>query len=407
MNILVVTPYYTPDLGPSAPMFALLAEQLVSRGHTVTVACAAPHYPSGHVHDKYRNGLWKWDEKNGVRICRVRIPSGNRANLLHRLWVFLVYQLLVTLAGLRLQYDTALITNPAIETFLPFAILCWLRRKPSVFAVWDVYPEVGVRMGLFRNPILIWLVKLLEDFCLRRTNCIHVLSDGFLSELAQREIDPDRVAVIPPWLDTDLIRPLPRLNSYSIEHNLDECFVVLYAGNIGLSQGLETVLESAQILANRPDIVFLFVGEGAGRAELLDQAAGLGNVRFLPTESRERLPEVLATADVSLVAMKKNMGSVSLPSKLFSILASGRPVIASVDEDSDSYKLVNSSQAGMCVEPESPSDLAKAILNIKNDPLRRLQMGRDGRAWVLKFGSSYSAAEQFENLLMNIMGDGK
>ncbi len=407
MNVLVITPYYAPDLGPSAPMFALLSEELVLRGHAVTVLCAVPHFPSGHVPAEYRHGLWTWESQNGVQVCRVRVPSGDRANLFHRLWVFLVYQWLSTLAGLRLRYDAALITNPAIETFLPFLVLCSLRRKPCLYAVWDVYPEVGVRMGLFKNQTVIRLVGLLEDFCLRRAARIQVLGAGFLSDLASHRIAPDLITVIPHWLDTALIRPLPRLNSFSHEHGLDECFVVQYAGNLGLSQGLETVLETARILKEQSDVLFLFVGEGAGRSQLQEQAVALNNVRFLPFQPRERLPEALACADVSLVVLKQGIGSASLPSKLFSILASGRPVLASVDESSDTCKLVNSSQAGLCVEPENPSQLAEAILSLHDDPSRRAKMGDNGRAWAEKYHSSQSAAERFEDVFMSIMGGAK
>lgn len=403
MNLLVVTPYYAPDLGPSAPMFASLSEELFSRGHTVTVLCAAPHYPSGYVPNEYRRGLWKWEDQNGVQVCRVRVPSSDRANLMHRFWVFLVYQWLVTLAGLRVRYDVALVTNPAIETFLPFTVLCYLRGKPCVYAVWDIYPEVGVRMGLFRHRAVIRWVGALEDFCLHRAACIQVLSDGFVLDLASHGLDRDTITVIPHWLDTALIHPLPRLNPFSNEHALDECFVVLYAGNFGLSQSLETVLDVARLLKDKPDILFLFVGEGAGRSQLEKQTVDLNNVCFLPYQSRERLPEVLATADVSLVVLKQGIGSASLPSKLFSILASGRPVIASVDEDSDTCKLVTASQAGLCIEPENPKQLADAILSLRADPLRREQMGRDGRIWAEKYHSPQSAAQQFEKLLFTIL----
>jgi colanic acid biosynthesis glycosyl transferase WcaI len=405
VKILLVTPYYAPDLGPSAPMFALLSEELVRRGHRVTVLCAVPHFPSGYVSNEYHHGLWKWDTHNGVQVCRVRVPSGDRTNLRHRLWVFLVYQFLVTLVGLRVRYDMALVTNPAIETFLPFFVLCWLRRKPCLYAVWDVYPEVGVRMGVFKNQNVIRLVSLLEDFCLRRATRIQVLSDGFVAALASHQIAPDRIAVIPHWLDTAFIHPLPRQNSFSGEHALDGYFVVLYAGNIGLSQGLETILEAARILKDQPDIVFMFVGEGAGKAQLEKQAVELTNVRFLPFQPRERLPEVLACADISLVVLKQGIGLASLPSKLFSILASGRPVLASVDDQSDTCQILYSSQAGLCVDPESPKQFADAVLYLRNAPSLCIKMGGSGRALVEKVHSPQSAAECFDDLLNTILGD--
>jgi len=403
MDILIITPYYSPDLGPSAPMISMLAQNLVSFGHQVTVLAAVPHFPSGQVPAEYRKGLWQWGVEKGVRICRVRVPSGNRANLLHRFWVFVVYQLLVTLAGIRLQYDVTLVTNPAIETFLPFAVLCRLRRRPCVFAVWDVYPEVGVRMGLFRGPVVVGFVGLLEDFCLHRAQRIQVLSEGFRADLAHHKLSPDRIAVIPHWLDTDLIHPMPRQNIFSHENGLNERLVVLYAGNLGLSQDLETVLEAARRLAHLPELLFLFVGEGSGREQLLNRAAGSENVSILPFQPFERLPEVLASADISLVVLKKGMGSVSLPSKTFSILASGRPLLASVDQGSDTWDLVERSEAGLCVPPEDPSALVDAILLLKTDPGRRERMGLNGRLWAEKYHSARSVAAKFESLFSSVI----
>ena len=403
MRILIVTPYYPPDLGPSAPMLAMLGENLVSSGHQVTVLAAVPHFPSGQVTQKYRRHFWTWEDRNGVRVGRAWVPSGNRANLSHRLLTFCVYQGLVTLAGLMLKYDVAFITNPAIETCLPFALLGWIRRKPAIFGVWDVYPEVGVRIGFFRSQAVIGLVGFLEDFCLHRAHRIQVLGESFRADLAQHRVSSNQIVVIPPWLDTELIRPMPRQNSFSHEHSLDEKFVVLYAGNLGLSQGLDTVLEAARRLADRPEILFLFIGDGSGKEQLVSQAAGLGNVRFLPFQPRDRLPEVLASADASLVVLKQGIGSGSLPSKSFSILASGRPLLASVDEGSDAWNLVQRSRAGLCVLPEDPAALARAILSLKDDPARREQMGRNGRDWAEKFHSPRVAAAQFECLFEDVL----
>ena len=212
MKILVVTPYYTPDLGPSAPMLSVLCESLASRGYEVTVLAAVPHFPSGRVASKYKQGIWQWKELNGVQVCRVRVPSGNRANLCHRLWTLFIYQLLVTIAGWRLSYDATFITNPAIETGIPFAVLSWLRRKPCIFGVWDLYPEVGQQLGIFRNRVVIAVVKALEDFCLQKAAVVQALSEDFVQNLSARVGCPEKLVVIPIWIDMEFIHPLSRKN---------------------------------------------------------------------------------------------------------------------------------------------------------------------------------------------------
>lgn len=407
MRILIVSPCYPPDLGPSAPMFAMLAESLVSTGNQVTVLAAVPHFPNGSVPLEYRQRFWTWEHPNGVRVGRAWIPSGNRANLVHRSLTFFIYQVLVTWVGWSLEYDVAFIVNPAIETGLPLIFLGWMRRKPVVLGVWDVYPEVGVRMGLFRNRALIRLVAVLEDICLHAANSIQVLGEGFLTDLAYHRIKSEKVIVIPPWLDTELIQPVSRQNSFSQEQGLDDRFVVLYSGNLGPAQGLDLILEVARKLVSEPEILFLFVGDGAGKEQLVNQASEINNVRFLPLQPRERLPEVLASADVSLVVLKRGMGSSSLPSKTFSILSSGRPVLACVDKGSDTWNIVQRSQSGLCSLPENPTALAQAILALKNDPCRRVQMGLNGRAWVEKHHSIQVMNRKFELLFSEMIGINK
>jgi colanic acid biosynthesis glycosyl transferase WcaI len=210
-----------------------------------------------------------------------------------------------------------------------------------------------------------------------------------------------KTVLIYDWVDTDLIQPMSRENSFSREHGLVDSFVVLYAGNIGLSQGLENVLTAAEKLSGVAEIRFVFVGDGAGRERLEKDAAkrGLTKVLFIPFQPRARLPEVLATADVSLVILQKGIGSGSLPSKSYSILASGRPLLASVDTESDMARLVERSQGGICVPPEDPEALAQAIRTLKANPLQREKFGINGRAYALKFHSPVSAAEQFDELL--------
>lgn len=387
-------------------MLTMLGEDLAARGHAVCVIAAVPHFPSGQVAAQYRGGLFQWNQQDGVRICRVRVPSGDRASLRHRLWVFFVYQTLATLAGLRQTYDVALVTNPALETGLPFSILCILRRKPGIFAVWDLYPEVGVQLGIFRSRWIIGLVRRLENFCLRRARWVQSLAEGFIPNLKSRAATPDRVVWIPPWLDTDFIRSMPRLNPFSQENNLDRAFVVLYAGNLGYSQGLENVLHAAQILADEPALRFVLVGDGPARAGLAARVEemNLDNVIFLPFQPRERLPEVLASADLALVALLPGIGAGSLPSKTYSSLASGRAILAITDEGSDLWKLVQSSQAGKCIHPESPEELATAILMLKGNPGELEEMGRRGREYVVTHHSRQSACMQFERLFIDSIG---
>jgi colanic acid biosynthesis glycosyl transferase WcaI len=389
VRILVIVPHYRPDGGPGAPLFTMLCEELVRRGDQVTVLTTVPHYPSGQVLEAYRGRLKMRTEENGVRVVRVVLPSVDRRNFLWRLVQFAFYQIGATLAGWREAYDVLVVTTAALQVWLPYAALSVVRHKPAIYSVHDVYPDIGVNLGVFRHKAVIRVVAGLEDYCLRHAAAIRILSESFVPRMLARGVPESKLNLIYDWVDTDLIRPLARDNSFAREHNLVGAFVVLYAGNIGFVQGLEYVLESARLLVEQEDVRFVFVGDGAAREGLIAQAQqmGLPNVQFLPYQPLDRMPEILAAADVSLVSLLKGMGSGALPSKSFSILASGRPLLASIDPDSDLVNLVQRASAGICVPPQAPDLLAEAILRLKNDPALCAQYGQNGRAYALEYHS--------------------
>lgn len=405
MHILIIAPYYSPDLGPSAPLFTMLASSLKSHGHGVTVLTAVPHYPSGQVASQYR-GKWVFRSvENGVNVIRVGLPSIKRSNLAFRSLQYIVYQFLAVMAGLNLCYEAVIVANPALWTWLPFVYYVVMKRKPAIFSVHDVYPDVGIRLGIFHHNVVISLVASLEKYCLKHASIVRILSEGFKPGLGRLGVAEEKMALVYDWVDTDLIRPISRENHFAQAQGLNGRFRVVYAGNMGLSQGLELVLEAAERLADHADIQFIFVGDGSAHANLVSIAdqRGLDNVLFIPFQPREILPDVLASADVSLIVLKKGIGIDSLPSKTFSILASGRPAIACVDENSETRKLIEKAKAGRWTPPEDPIALVAAILELQQNNDLRLDLGRNGRAWSAVHHSPDSAAWQFESLLQKII----
>jgi colanic acid biosynthesis glycosyl transferase WcaI len=406
MRILVLAPYYAPDIGPSAPLFTMLSEELAKRGHQVKVIAAVPHYPSGEVPVAFRGHTIRRSAENGVEVIRVPLPSLERANLKKRLLQFISYQVGATWALRGQKFDVALVANPALWVCLPFAWLVGVKRTPAVFSIHDVYPDVGITLGIFRNRPVIAAVAGLERFCLERSSWVRILSNSFRAGVNRLGVPDGKMALIYDWVDTDLIRPLPRNNPFASEHQMTDEFVVLYAGNLGMSQGLEHVLTAAERVLDHSDIRFVFVGGGAGRGRLVAEAERrkLKNVKFFPFQPRERLPEVLASADISLVTLQRGIGTGSLPSKTFSIFASGRPVVVCVDEGSETWELVKRAEAGLCVPPDDPAELIKAIFALKADPGLRERLGRNGRTWAERYHSPQSAALHFEELLLKATG---
>jgi colanic acid biosynthesis glycosyl transferase WcaI len=381
----------------------MLCENLVSLGHQVTMITSVPHYPSGRVAKEYR---WKWSWKsieNGVEVIRVPLPSVDRSKVPFRILQFIVYQIGTSLVGLSKKYDVAFVGSSSLSSWLAFAILVRLRNKPAIYSVYDVYPDVGIKLGLFRHKPVISLVSAMERFCLENSTFVRIISDSFRPGLQALGVPDEKMILVFDWVDTDLIQPLPRDNAFAKEFNLDGKFVIMYAGNIGLSQGLEHVLTTAELLRDHQDIQFVFVGDGANLDNLLAQAKQrqMSNVQFIPFQPRSRLPDVLASADVSLVTLKRGIGLDASPSKILSILASGRPMILSVDEKSESCNLIKNADAGLCVSPENPKLLVNAILTLKKDNQLCQRLGTNGRNWALSNHSPQVGAQNIEKLLMS------
>ncbi len=401
MRILFQVLHYLPDGGPSAPLFGMLCEALVKRGHRVTVVAAAPHYPSGRVQEQYRGFRVRRSIENGVHVVRIPVPSVNRSRLPQRAMQWLFYQIGSVVSTWRETFDIGVYGGPTLTTWLPFAYRTVVRKTAAVYSIADVYPQVGITLGIFRWPWVVSLVSAMEKFFLSRSAYVRILSESFTLPLKDLGVPEEKMILIYDWVDTALIQPGPKDNRFAREQGLTDKFVVMYAGNIGLSQGLENVLRAAQELNSHEDILFVLVGDGAGRERLENEARRmkLTNVIFLPFQPRPRLPEVLASADVSLVTLQKGITTGSLPSKSFSILSSGRPILASVDQDSDMARLVGRSQAGLTVPPEEPHLLVEALLSLKLAPDACRRMGIQGREYVEKYHSPDSAATFFEELL--------
>ena len=212
--------------------------------------------------------------------------------------------------------------------------------------------------------------------------------------------DPvDRIRVIPNFVDTERIRPRdPEAGTYRAEYGLVGKKVVMYAGNVGFSQSLDLVLAAARALADRPEVAFVINGGGSARADLQQQASGLPNVTFVDFQPKERLPEVLAAADIHVVPLRRGLARSSVPSKTYSILAAGRPVVASVDEGTEVARVVERAGAGLAVPPDDPDAFTNAVTKLLDAPAQAQEMGRAARAFVERWASPAAVAERYEAL---------
>jgi colanic acid biosynthesis glycosyl transferase WcaI len=338
-------------------------------------------------------------------ITRVHpFPTADKRNILGRAASFAGFSAMGGVIAARGgRVDGILAVSPPLTLGIAGWLAARLRHAPLVFNIQDVFPDVAVELGVIRNSGLIRAAHGLERFCYARADAITVLSDDLRANVASKTERADKVRVIPNFVDTGAIRPLPRENSYRAEHGLSGKTVVMYAGNVGLSQSLDTVIEAAVALSYEPGLVFVVNGQGASRAELERKAAGLPNVRFVDMQPIDRLPEVLAAADVHLVPLRRGLARSSVPSKTYSILAAGRPLIASVDEGSEVARLTERAGAGHSVPPDDAEALTKALRRLLDSPEEAAEMGRRGRDFVEHWASPAAVAGSYEALFDELL----
>ncbi|MHC5938464.1 glycosyltransferase family 4 protein [Nostoc sp.] len=406
MRILIYSYNYYPEPIGIAPLMTELAEGLVKRGHEVRVVTAMPNYPERQIYQEYR-GKWHLNEyKNGVQIQRSYVWIRPQPNLLDRVLLdasFVITSFVPALIGWR--PDVILSTSPSLPSCVPVALLGWLRACPVILNLQDILPEAAVHVGLLKNKLLIQLFTLLEKFAYHSASKISVIADGFVDNLRSKGVEADKIVQIPNWVDVNFIRPLPKKdNPFRVAHNLNGKFVVLYSGNIALTQGLESVVKAASLLRHIPDIVFVIVGEANGLQRLQQECldCGADNVLLLPFQPRKYLPQMLAAADVGLVVQKKNIVSFNMPSKIQVLLASGRALVASVPDNGTAAKAIRQSGGGVVVPPEDPQALAMAILDLYQNPEKVKTLGYKSRQYAVEHYAFEQALNQYESLCYSL-----
>jgi colanic acid biosynthesis glycosyl transferase WcaI len=401
---VVVCPHFETDVAPTGAVVTRLVEELARRGHTLEVITSLPWYRQHRVEDGFAGRLVRYEDAPWGRITRIHpFPTTDKRNLVRRAASFAGFSLLAGVLGARGGHaDGVLAVSPPLTLGLAGWAAARARRAPLVFNVQDVYPDVAVELGMLTNRSVIAAAQRLERLCYQRATAVTVLSDDLRDNVSAKVTRPDKVRVIPNFVDTEWIQPGERDNHYRREHGLEGKFVVMYAGNVGLSQPLGLVLEAARKLSHEPDLAFVINGQGAGRAALEARAAGLGNVRFVDMQPPERLPELLAAGDVHLVLLRRGLARASVPSKTYSILAAGRPLVASVDSGTEVARVVEGAGAGIAVPAEDAGALTGALVRLIGHPEDATAMGLAGRAFVETWASPAVVAEAYDALFCEL-----
>ncbi|MFM9086449.1 MAG: glycosyltransferase family 4 protein [Acidimicrobiia bacterium] len=406
MRLVVVCPHFEPDIAPTGAVMTRIVHELARRGHELHVVTSLPWYRGHRVEPGWGGRPWRVERTPWGSVTRIHpMSSRSKANVAGRALGFVAFSVLAAawcaLRRVGGRVDAVVAMSPPLTLGLAGRIGALVRRCPLVFNVQDVFPDAAIATGAVRSRALITAARGLERATYLASDAVVVLSDDLARNVGAK-LAPSRrsrVHVIPNFVDTAAIGPGPRRTPYRAALGIGDEPVVMYAGNVGFSQGLEMLVEAARAL---PGVAFVIHGAGAARDALRESARGVPNVRFGDYQPADRLAEVLATADLHVVTLRRGLGHVSVPSKTYSVLAAGRPVLAAIDADTEVPRILAASGAGRTVPPDDGAAFVAALREMLADPDALARMGRDARAWVEGHASPASIAARYEALIASL-----
>jgi glycosyltransferase involved in cell wall biosynthesis len=403
MRILLLTQYFPPETGAAQQRLSDLAKRLVSFGHRVTVLTSLPNYPTGRIFDEYRGSFFLEERLNHIRILRTWAYVSLRRSFVRRLlnyfsFAFLAMWLGIWLAG---KQDFIVVESPPLFLGITGVALSRLCGAPMILNVSDLWPESAVAMGILRNSLIIRIAGVLERLIYRSSFAITGQTRAIVRnirgrtsntpvELITNGVDPNRFVMSSD--ERDEMRLQLGFNNYC---------VACYAGLHGLAQGLDTVLETAQLMeGSNPGLLFAFFGDGPDKLRLqaLAEQRKLRNVRFFPPQPAEAMPGILLSSDIAIVPLRNlPLFKGVIPAKLFECMAARLPIVLGVD--GEARQLVERANGGICVEPENPGALAEALKKLSADPALQRELGENGRRYVFAHYDLNEIGRRFATLL--------
>ncbi|WP_313462786.1 glycosyltransferase WbuB [Achromobacter sp.] len=385
MKILIYGINYAPELTGIGKYSAELAEWLAAQGHDVDVVTAPPYYPQWQVHDGYRAGRYRKEERAGVTVRRAPlwVPArpGGLKRLIH-LASFAVSSLPSLLRAAARRPDLILVVEPALFC----APAAWLTARLCGARAWlhiqDYEVDAAFELGLLKGARLRALVKRAESWLMRRFDRVSTISHRMLDLAVAKGVAPERAVLLPNWIDVNAISPRADGGDYRAELGIPaNAIVALYSGNMGGKQGLQTLADVARQLADDARLWFVFCGQGPERAPLQARCEGLPRVVFLDLQPAARLGALLNTADIHLLPQRAGAADLVMPSKLTGMLASGRPVVCGAAAGTELATVV--AHCGLLTAPEDADAMAQAIRTLSNDAQTRQALGASARHYAL------------------------
>jgi colanic acid biosynthesis glycosyl transferase WcaI len=402
MRILLLSDNFPPEGNAPATRSYEHAVRWVRAGHDVTVITCTPNFPEGRVFPGYRNTVRSVEQVDGIRVVRVMTYIAANEGFLHRTLDYASFMAAGFLAGsIEARPDVVVATSPQFFCALGGYALCVARRLPFVFELRDLWPASIVAVGAMQESLPIRTLERLELFLYRQADAVVAVTNSFRNDLVRRGISAAKIHVVINGVDLGRYGFQPRDAELSQQHDLEGRFVVGYLGTHGMAHALDKVLDAATRLQHRDDIVFLFAGGGASLSQLetIVQERRMKNVRLLRRQPKEMMPRLWSLCDVALVSLRNTpVFSTVIPSKIFESMGSGVPLLMSLPEG-EATRIVVESGAGLCVRPESPDELARAIVSLEADSARLERYRQASRTAALRYSRDAQAQRMLEVLV--------
>lgn len=374
MRILFISDNFPPEVNAPASRTYEHAKHWAADGADVTVITCAPNFPQGKVHEGYRNA-WRTEEVvDGIRVIRVKSYITGNEGFARRVLDYVSFMFSAFFFGLfEKRPDVVIGTSPQFFAAVGAWMLSLAKWRPFVFELRDLWPASIVTVGAMKKGLAIRLLEKLELFLYRRAALIISVTESFREDLVSRGIDRSKIHVVRNGVDLTRFAPRSRSSDVADALGVGGRFVVAYLGTHGMAHDLGNVLDAAKLLQDRSDIVFLFVGDGAAKPDLLARAQveGLSNVLFHASVPKDDMPDIWSVTDIALVHLKDDpVFATVIPSKIFEAMGMGKPILI-VQPKGEASEIVVAARAGEWVAPANPAALAAAVLALEGDEARR------------------------------------
>jgi colanic acid biosynthesis glycosyl transferase WcaI len=409
MRILFLTQWFAPE--PGAIRGLPLAKSLQQWDDEVEVLTGFPNYPGGRVYPGYRMRIWQREQVEGVPVLRVPLYPSHDSSAAGRILNYASFALSASALGLALarRAEVGYVYHPPPTVGFPAFLFKTLRRLPFVYHIADMWPESVTESGMIQGEIprkiAHGMISGWCNFVYRQARAITVLSPGFKRLLVERGVPAEKVHIIYNWTDEDTFQPTPRDPEFARQFGLENTFNVVYAGNLGVFQGIDTIIRAAALVSDLPSVRIVIVGTGQKGQELkeLTRNLSLRNVVFVGRRDYSQMPGIYGLADVLLVHLKDlPFFATTIPSKTQVSMACGRPTLMAVRGDSSD--IIQRARCGLPCKPESPEAMARAIRDFFSMSVeKREEMGANGRAYYLDEMSLSCGTRQMRQLFSSMV----